>query len=353
MATLRPQPLPANIYTRDTRAPLHAAYEQCLRMEADGGADSDTDTQMLARCLGYLILELPNEASGVVAQEIMDCGADVGEMKALARLYINNLIRLFRGDKGRTPAPSEHSSRSSFETRRRSFSDAVDAAPMSHQAAKISALRRDNYRCVVSGGIDVSSVKSMRPEDLERYNIDANSLHCLTNYCHIFPPSTNWGFDPNDHADKKKKYAGSVWAIFESFSIDVLSELNGEKIHHLGNGFTMDMTLHTMFDALNLWFEHDAGDTYRVCTVHPHVSPFIYLPPNPTVTFTSTDPSLPLPRSDYLRLHAAVCRVAHMSGAAGYLDREEKENERLGVLACDGSSADFLTSRLMHVALVA
>jgi hypothetical protein len=132
----------------------------------------------------------------------------------------------------------------------------------------------------------------------------------------------------------------------------------------------MDMTLHTMFDALNLWFEHDAvrtqsvpsspcplmlsqGDTYRACTVHPNVSPFIYLPPNPTVTFTSTDPSLPLPRSDYLRLHAAVCRVAHMSGAAGYLDREERENERLGVLARDGSSADFLTSRLMHVALVA
>jgi hypothetical protein len=91
MATLRPQPLPA---TRDTRAPHHAAYEQCLRMEADGGADSDTDTQMLARCLGYLLRELPHEAGGGVAQEIMDCGADFDKMKALARFYINHLIRL-------------------------------------------------------------------------------------------------------------------------------------------------------------------------------------------------------------------------------------------------------------------
>jgi hypothetical protein len=229
----------------------------------------------------------------------------------------------------------------------------------------------------------------MGPEDLERYNITADTIRYHTNYCHIFPPLTNWGFDPNDHANKKvnlftislsycfdsfaalqKKYAGSVWAIIESFSgTDALSELNGEKIHHLGNGFTMDMGLHSMFDDLDLWFEHvivrtqstysssrpsDAlqGDTYRVCTVIPKAAPFHALPPNPTVTFTSTDPGLPLPKSEYLRLHAAVCRIAHMSGVAGYLDLEDRESERRGVLAHDGSSANFLTSRLnsLHIA---
>jgi hypothetical protein len=96
----------------------------------------------------------------------------------------------------------------------------------------------------------------MRPEDLERYNIDANSLHCLTNYCHIFP----------------------------------------------------------------------------LCHFHIH-------------------PCLPLPNPDYLRLHAAVYRVAHLSGAAGDLDREDRESERRGVLARDGSSAALLASRLAaHVA---
>ncbi|KAF9483354.1 hypothetical protein BDN70DRAFT_791535, partial [Pholiota conissans] len=61
-----------------------------------------------------------------------------------------------------------------------------------------------------------------------------------------------------------------------------------------------------------------------------------------TITFTSTDLSLPLPNSRYLRLHAAVCRVAHLSGAARYLDLEDRKIEKLGVLACDGSSADLL-----------
>jgi hypothetical protein len=50
-------------------------------MEANAGADSATDTQMLARCLGYLLRELPHEAGGGVAQEIMDCGARRGRWK--------------------------------------------------------------------------------------------------------------------------------------------------------------------------------------------------------------------------------------------------------------------------------
>jgi hypothetical protein len=95
MATLRPQPLPVNInnMNRDNQAPFYDAYEQCPRMEADTDADSDPDTQMLARCLGYLLRELPHDAGGVVAQEITDCGADVGKMQALSRFYINRLIR--------------------------------------------------------------------------------------------------------------------------------------------------------------------------------------------------------------------------------------------------------------------
>ena len=55
----------------------------------------------------------------------------------------------------------------------------------------------------------------------------------------------------------QKTYSGAVWAIINSFgSIDILAELNGDKIHSLENGFTMDVALHDMFDNLELWFEH-------------------------------------------------------------------------------------------------
>jgi HNH endonuclease len=112
---------------------------------------------------------------------------------------------------------------------------------------------------------------------LQTYNLHQNSPGTRTNFCHIFPPSTNWGFNnPNDpHGTKvnlfsfivcflslnvlQKKYAGNVWAIISSFrSIDVLTQLNGNNIHSLENGFTMDMGLHSLFDDLQLWFEHIA-----------------------------------------------------------------------------------------------
>ena len=88
------------------------------------------------------------------------------------------------------------------------------------------------------------------------------------------------------------------------------------------------------------------NNTYRVHTLDGGMLSLSHLPPNPVITFTSTDPSLPLPSPEYLELHAAVCRIAHMSGAAGYLDQEDRDLDRIGVLARDGSSANLLASRL-------
>ena len=62
---------------------------------------------------------------------------------------------------------------------------------------------------------------------------------------------------------------------------------------------------------------------------------------------------LELPSPKYLKLHVAVCRIAHMSGAAGYLDLYDQEVEAIQVMACHGSSADLsLDSQLSQALLV-
>ena len=91
----RRQPLPPNPYNFSTEAPLHDAYSQCIMMEAEAG--NDVEAQMLARCLGYLITELPREAGESVANEVNEVvgsNSDFQNMADLAHLYINNLIRL-------------------------------------------------------------------------------------------------------------------------------------------------------------------------------------------------------------------------------------------------------------------
>ena len=92
---------------------------------------------------------------------------------------------------------------------------------------------------------------------------------------------------------------------------------------------------------------------YRMDTVISQFGALLHLPPSSIITFTSTDSSLPLPNHEYLKPHAAVCRVAHLSDAAGYLEQEDRDVDRIGVLACDGSSANLLASRLTYLTLKA
>ena len=71
------------------------------------------------------------------------------------------------------------------------------------------------------------------------------------------------------------------------------------------------------------------NNAYRLDTLDT-LGTLVQFPPNPIITFTSTDPSLPVPTPEYLKLHAAVCRVAHMCGAAGYLNQEDRDIDRTG-----------------------
>ena len=47
----------------------------------------------------------------------------------------------------------------------------------------------------------------MNDADKQTYNLLPNAPACTkTNFCHIFPPSTKWGFNPNDPDQKKVRF---------------------------------------------------------------------------------------------------------------------------------------------------
>lgn len=123
--------------------------------------------------------------------------------------------------------------------------------------------------------------------------------------------------------------------------------------------------MHGSFDTLQLWFEERAvgaipADTslYLIPPLKGQPNSYVIVtvpfrePQTPVVTFT-TNTDLPLPDPRYLKLHAAVCRIAHMSGAAEYLETYDRKLERIMVLAQDGTSADVLSHRLKAVSLMA
>jgi len=51
---------------------------------------------------------------------------------------------------------------------------------------------------------------------------------------------------------------------------------------------------------------------------------------------------VPLPSPLYLKIHAAFAKVAHLSGAADFIDRVYEDLEEMDVLASDGSSSTTL-----------
>ena len=80
-------------------------------------------------------------------------------------------------------------------------------------------------------------------------------------------------------------------------------------------------------------------NTYTLCA--PGEEYLLGFQTNP-FTF-QTESNIPLPNSEYLRIHAAYCRVAHLSGAAEQMDEILEDLEDMRVLSKDGSSAHALS----------
>lgn len=191
----------------------------------------------------------------------------------------------------------------------------------------MEALIRDDFRCLVTRRLDYYEA---RRRALQRArSTDSQSIHSLdessemtetTECAHIFSQSTNTNLD-----DPRKSYlATSSWAVIERFGFqEILGELNRSKAHSLTNVLTLSPSVHKVFDGLDLYFEEtDIPNRYRVSGFP--LSPHRQFGCEEFITFTTSNPQkYPLPSPKYLRIHAACCKVSHMSGTSGKFELEE------------------------------
>jgi hypothetical protein len=69
-----------------------------------------------------------------------------------------------------------------------------------------------------------------------------------------------------------------------------------------------------------------------------------------SVTFTTPDQDkLPVPSPDYLAIHAACAKVAHLSGAAECIDKLYEDMDDSETLAPDGTSASMLEHAIFEL----
>ncbi|KAG1843882.1 hypothetical protein F4604DRAFT_1596562 [Suillus subluteus] len=342
-------PLPSNLpNTISSDSEVNAAYNRCVALQDQAhimklDPPPRLSTLICAHILGYMLVYAPSDAGRCnITKDIGKC-ADDEKLLQLAQLIYDYFIGLFKAAKSQTPESSFYTSGPLFDTNEAAIAHIMKESPMDQRTAKVHALVRDNFRCVVTGAVDFTACHYQR--QLVAEVLDKKLSSFATKAAYIFPASANKGISSQDSL--KHEYVVNAQTIGDHLAgYDVRQELDGIKIHCLEDILTLAVHVHAMFDRFDLWFEEmvDMQHTYRVCGYPPSIQLF-----PPTVTFTTDDPlHLPLPSPHYLGIHAACCKVAWLSGAKDYIEETFGDIEEMQAMTSDGSSAEALHCALIH-----
>ncbi|KAF8415091.1 hypothetical protein L210DRAFT_3588019 [Boletus edulis BED1] len=155
------------------------AYNICHALENQVTTD---ESRMHARILGYLILHAPSStAQAEIVRAIHSCAQDERTLLALGKCFRLWFIIPFKKSRGRTPTPSSHPSRRSFDNVKVNLKEIMREAPRDHRGAKDQALIRDGYKCVVTGIYDAMA-------EVDDTTAMDGTVH--TELAHILPEST-------------------------------------------------------------------------------------------------------------------------------------------------------------------
>ncbi|KAH9484649.1 hypothetical protein JR316_0004131 [Psilocybe cubensis] len=129
--------------------------------------------------------------------------------------------------------------------------------------------------------------------------------------------------------------------------IPVATDLSGDMVYDMSNSIALAYMTREHFNVLALWLEEvpDKPNTYLVQAYREGIVD----DDPPVITFTTpSNINIPLPNSEYLRLHASLARIAHLSGVYQYLDNLPMFVETLD---SEGNSGDILMARLSRAVL--
>ncbi|KAK7449783.1 hypothetical protein VKT23_013259 [Stygiomarasmius scandens] len=326
------------------------------------------------RYLGYLLRELPRpEGVNRISKAINARAQSFEGILEVAQFFSDNLFKIFKG--GRTPDPSSHSLHSEpFQT---TLSGASGDLGNDETTGK-NALERDNYRCLFCGAIDPNAGRAACDSHFQRLQQPAEYTFCV----HIIPEALNnldtnfldrieeleiasylltdaaEAVAANSHDETKICQISpriSILDVFDSPAI-ISSELGGRDIHRLENIMTLCTNDRARFDNLEIWLE-PVGSTPNL--YHVRVSEVAFRPAKyvgrgrtePLFQVKLPDSSVRGPSSHYLALHAACCRVAHLSGMAEFVDNLLQEFDDVAVPAgyiTDASVLTAFTSGLLY-----
>ncbi|CUA75447.1 hypothetical protein RSOLAG22IIIB_11739 [Rhizoctonia solani] len=323
-------PLPLDCQFED--AVVRSAYERVLPLEEHN--------LVHIRILGYMLIHAPDENGRLnIAHDINNCATDqdVLELGKSIFKFFAQYFTFIDIMKSRSP----HIDYCQIEG-----SSSVTPTPGTYSEAKNNALVRDNYRCMLTGIVDATTYDN-RPALREQLGNNPPPNVDETECWHILPQY----IISDIHSDQEKRIdCPAIFKVLERFGGISYHEIIKHGVHHWSNLMTVQLDLLASLNRLQVWLDPVKGleNTYTIGRRHPGIRPDV----SPTIIFTASAPTLPLPDRRYLALHAACAKVAHLSGASEAISLLGNKQEHDGVLSEDGSSAEILENRLsVHVIL--
>ena len=111
---------------------------------------------------------------------------------------------------------------------------------------KDDCLKRDDYRCVISGSVDKKWKRGHR--NLYPQGTIVDNTECA----HILPHALGT-FDPN--RPQEVENAAIIWAALYRFFPALIGQIAPDTINKNDNAFTLSLNLHKYFGQFELYFE--------------------------------------------------------------------------------------------------
>jgi hypothetical protein len=203
----------------------------------------------------------------------------------------------------------------------KNIADKFDQSEVRERRMKTECLERDNYKCTVTGRIEVSYLDKN----------DVTTPAATTECAHIIP-----FFLWESGAEEEAKTA--IWETINRYFPTICRNIQftHESINDNRNGITMCKEVHSYFCQFDIAFEAtEIPHTYRLINYFPNVIPF-QLPSQ--VKFVCHDGRYELPGPELLKTHAAIARILDASEQGWDIDEILRHQDDTRVLAKDGST---------------
>ncbi|KAL7789845.1 hypothetical protein V8C37DRAFT_385905 [Trichoderma ceciliae] len=260
-----------------------------------------------AAVLDIFLAKLPKEGQTALISDIIISEKD---LRLLRNHLVDAILKPMKLAGGNQPVTAPSNNLVAMEHIDSSLDD-IEPSQRDQKKLKKYCLKRDGFRCSISGHYDRSSIlegKVVLPRDKR-----STETQCA----HILPFALS---DFNEHAATETRNKATIWWALHRYFPELRGKINTSSVNQYGNLMTMDVSLHASFGnySIGLW-PMDRDNTYHIRSLDGLGLPAIIPQGQEYVHFISHDPQIPLPDKDFLKTHYRIAEMLQLAKKDGII----------------------------------